>query len=165
LLFAIWGIPGVGHPVLGGLGLAAAIGYCGVLGPRLHGDSLSDLGLPRPRENAKWLRGLAQAPGIEGAAVAAFIAMTACSVWIGWPNLLARLGLRRALPDLYAWAVGGIPGHALPLALSFPISVALLLFAIRRDCLAKAARRLAPVAAALACAIVSIGIARGLGCG
>jgi hypothetical protein len=163
----LWGLVARGGEraaeALGSLVLGAALVYCGFAGPRWHGDSLADLGLPRPRANFARLRARAPLSRGERRAAAAAAVLVAGLVWLGWPNALARLGLRRVAPELYAWMVAGIAGHLLPLAAALPLALGLGGVALRLENLWSAARALAPGVLALAAgiSIAALGFAHG----
>ncbi len=159
LQIALWGLiarepePGAAREIAGPLLLGGCLVYCALLGPWLHGDRAASLGLPSPRANlaaaARALRGSAR----ERRAALWLVAILAVLTLRGWPNLLARLGLRRHAPELFAALCSGSAGALLPLLAALPLAFALGVFALRWETLRGAARALAPAAAALGTAL------------
>lgn len=146
-LLAVWGGGRrAGHAALVGLVL-----YALLLAPWLHGDTAASRGLSPPAGLVRHWRGL-DAAGRQRLRLAllALAAALALASARGWPNLLARLGIRRhfrvAFEALTAAPTSAWLGALVGLLLVFPLA----LLGIRWDNLAPALRRLLPLAALLA---------------
>jgi hypothetical protein len=158
ILAALWGLVGAlgmarGSAAARGLGFAllAACGlHLALLSPWLHGDGWESRGLPRP---GALLAALRSADPRERRRTRAGLAGLAAGLALllvrGWPNLLARLGVRRHLRPLFEALTDGAAALGAPLlaaALLLPPAALLLL---RLDNLGSALRGLAPAALAL----------------
>jgi len=128
----------------------------GLVARRLHGDGAAALGLPSLAENRALLARALRAGGRERRTALLFCAALALLLLRGWPNLLARLGLRRHAPELFGALAEGAAALLLPLAAAPLLACALGLFVVRWDNLLAAARALLPGAALLA---LGLGIA------
>jgi hypothetical protein len=73
----------------------------------------------------------------------------ALAVWQGWPNLLARLGIRRHFRGVFEWLTTTTEGVILGTALGALMLLPLLVLAVRWDNLERSLRALASVAVAL----------------
>ncbi len=145
ILAALWGLPRApATAVLGACGL-----YLVLLAPWLHGDSWESRGLPRPGALRAALCGARPRERRQLLAALAALAIPLGLLLLrGWPNLLARLGLRRHARSVFEALTGGAVAVAAPLAALAVLLPGVALLA-RFDNLAAAARGLAPAALAL----------------
>ncbi|MCH2170853.1 CPBP family intramembrane metalloprotease [Myxococcota bacterium] len=149
LEFSIWGLIGGGVSVASEA-LEQAMGHgflvMGVVGmvwisPILHGDCAAAWGLPsgfgrlRPRLGAfgkGWTRVL-------------WVASISLVVAQGWPNLLARLGVRKHLPWVFEFLTGSAGGYLLGVGVASVVMLQLVGACMRWDNLATAARVFVPL--------------------
>ena len=133
----------IGHGTLG-----LCVLYMVVGSPWVHGDSAHGWGLPHRAE----LQGVLRDSG-EGRSIRRRLALLGCGValamWQGWPNLLARLGVRRHFRGAFEWLTSTTEGVALGIALGVLALLPALALGVRWDNLERSLRALAPVAVGL----------------
>lgn len=133
----------VGH---GALGLCVLYMLAG--SPFVHGDTAHSWGLPERGALSKRLRdaGSRTATGWT-------LALLACAVVFaarqGWPNLLARLGVRRHFLAAFEWFTTTAEGFALGMALALLVLLPAVALVVRWDNLAASLRAQAPLALGL----------------
>ena len=137
LEFAIWGCVGFGGGSLGWTAAVwlgnAAVAACVIfmvgVAPRLHGDTAAAWGLPGfASPNRPW-RAVRQHRR-EALAIAAAVALALVQ---GWPNLLARLGLRRHFQSGFEWLTDTPVGLAVGMGATFACVVPAILRVVRWD--------------------------------
>jgi len=114
----------------------------------LHGDSKECWGLPRGGELEERLRDVGQKRSTR-LALTGLACAVALALWQGWPNLLARLGLRRHFRGSFEWFTTATEGQAIGIAIAVLALLPALALVVRWDNFAQSARALAPVALGL----------------
>jgi len=124
----------------------------------VHGDGARAWGLPTFGS----LRQRLGDPGCRGEtrrSLAIIGCALALALWQGWPNLLARLGVRRHFRGAFEWFTTTPEGVGLGIALGVLTLLPAFALAIRWDNFEKSVRSLAPVAVGLWLAVPVFAVA------
>jgi len=172
LELSIWGL-------VAGLGMArgsrawlftghAALGLCLLyivaLSPWVHGDTAHSWGLPRRGALRQRLGDTRLRAPTLGMLTVLGCAVT-LAVWQGWPNLLARLGVRRHFRAAFDWLTLTTSGSALGGALGALVLLRAAVWAVRWDNLDRSLRALAPLALGLWLSVPALAVLYALATG
>ena len=128
--------------------LALCVLYMVAGSPFVHGDTAGSWGLPSAGALQKRLRDVERRTSTRRT-LALLAGAIALAVWQGWPNLLARLGIRRHFFDAFQWFTATTEGVALGTSLTVLLLLPALVLLVRWDNLEGSLRAFASVAAGL----------------